>query len=169
MLTEGVGERRPVHFWVQRDRRNQARFLPRPGFGTAIGVIFEGFSRICPVGVYAVLNCHQSRDLAFCKTSNLFQGVESVEICQVGRDRIEKRAIRIEGVSGSLYKGIAHWRSNRSPRARVSMPGNCRVSVIGTMMTRFITAFQRRTPLWPLFPNAQNPPGSRQIRAGSAG
>jgi len=41
MLTEGVGERRPVHFWVQRDRRNQARFLRRPGFGTAISVIFK--------------------------------------------------------------------------------------------------------------------------------
>jgi len=30
-------------------------------------------------------------------------------------DRIEKRVLRIEGASGSRFKGIAHKRSNRSP------------------------------------------------------
>ena len=27
--------------WVQRERGDQARFLRRPGFGTAMGVIFK--------------------------------------------------------------------------------------------------------------------------------
>jgi hypothetical protein len=72
------------------------------------------------------------------KSSSFVQGVEGVEICLSIADRIEKRVVRIEGTSGSRFKGIAHKRSKDPPRARISIPGNCPVSVTGTMMTRFI-------------------------------
>ena len=61
-----------------------------------------------------------------------------IEIRLAAADRIEKRLLRIKCASGSRFKSIACKRRNASPRTSISMPGNCPISVTGTMITRFI-------------------------------
>jgi hypothetical protein len=75
---------------------DQARFLRRPEFGTAIGVIFNGPAASASL-VFMLRSSAVNASIMHFKTSSFFEGVE---ICLAASDRIEKRFLRIEGASG---------------------------------------------------------------------